>query len=113
MASRTNKQGIAKKKAVQSKQASRLKWLKRFEYPKRKLTLEEAKDLGAVWVWTNPKWREYNRFLRWRKICRETRLRMDPDWYRYIRTPAGWSEMVEVPVSGRSRNKLRKNTSTR
>jgi len=44
MASRTNKQGIAKKKAQQSKQANRLKGMKRFEYPKRKLTLEEGKD---------------------------------------------------------------------
>ena len=41
MASRTNKQWIAKKKAQQQKQASRMKWLKRFEYPKRKLDLEE------------------------------------------------------------------------
>lgn len=113
MASRTNKQWIAKKKAQQSKQANRLKGMKRFEYPKRKLTLEEAKDLWAVWIRINPKWREYNRFLRWRKICRETRLRMDPDGYRYIRTPAWWSEMVEVWVSWRSRNKLRKNTSSR
>lgn len=113
MASRTNKQWIAKKKAIQSKQASRLKWLKRFEYPKRKLTLEEAKDLWVIWIRVNPKWHEYNRFLRGRKMCRETRLRVDPDGYRYIRTPAGWSEMVEVPVSGRSRNKLRKNTTSR
>lgn len=113
MASRTNKQWIAKKKAQQSKQANRLKGMKRFEYPKRKLTLEEAKELWAVWIWINPKWREYNRFLRWRKMCRETRLRMDPDGYRYIRTPAGWSEMVEVGISGRSRSKLKKNTSSR
>lgn len=113
MASRTNKQWIAKKKAVQSKQANRLKWMKKFEYPKRKLTLEEAKDLWVIGIWVNPKWHEYNRFLRWRKMCRETRLRMDPDGYRYIRTPAGWSEMVEVWVSGRSRSKLKKNVGTR
>lgn len=43
MASRTNKQGIAKKKAQQQKQASRLKGAKRFDYPRRKLDLEEAK----------------------------------------------------------------------
>ena len=45
MASRTNKQGIAKKKAQQAKQASRVRGARRFDYPKRKLELEEAKDL--------------------------------------------------------------------
>lgn len=113
MASRTNKQWIAKKKAQQQKQASRMKWLKRFEYPKRKLDLEESKELGIVWVYTNPRGATYNRFLKWRKICWETRLRIDPDGYRYIRTPSGWSEMVSIPVSGWTRNKLRKNTSVR
>jgi hypothetical protein len=107
---RTNKQGIAKKKAIQSKQANRLKWMKRFEYPKRKLTLEEGKDLGAIGIYTNPKWNEYHRFVRWRKICRETRLRIDPDWFRYIRTPSGGSEMVSAPMSGWTRTKMRKNT---
>jgi hypothetical protein len=29
--------------------------MKRFEYPKRKLTLEEGKDLGAIGIYTNPK----------------------------------------------------------
>lgn len=107
---RTNKQGIAKKKAIQSKQANRLKGMKRFEYPKRKLTLEEGKDLGAVGVWTNPKGHDYHRFLRGRKICWETRLRLDPDGYRYIRTPSGGSEMVIAPMSGWTRTKIRKNT---
>ncbi len=48
MASRTNKQGIAKKKSQQQRQATRLRGGKRFEYPKRKVTLEEAKELGVV-----------------------------------------------------------------
>ncbi|MBQ7617102.1 hypothetical protein IJ913_01500 [bacterium] len=48
MASRTNKQGIAKKKAQQAKQASRIRGSRRFDYPKRKLELEEAKELGVV-----------------------------------------------------------------
>ena len=109
MASRTNKQGIAKKKAQQSKQASRLKGMKRFEYPKRKLTIEEAKDLWAVGVYKNPKGHDYNRFLRGRKICRERRLRTDPDGYRYIRTPSGGSEMVQAPMSGWTRSRMRKN----
>ena len=107
---RTNKQGIAKKKAIQSKQANRLKWMKRFEYPKRKLTLEEGKDFWAIWVYTNPKGHDYHRFLRGRKICWETRLRLDPDGFRYIRTPSGGSEMVVAPMSGWTRTKMRKNT---
>lgn len=45
MASRTNKQGIAKKKAQQAKQASRIRGAKRFDYPRRKLELDAAKEL--------------------------------------------------------------------
>ncbi len=113
MASRTNKKGIAQKKVQLQKQAKRLKGVKRFEYPKRKLDLEEAKELGIVGVAKNPKGGEYNWFLRWRKVCWETRLRVDPDGYRYIRTPAGGSEMVEVPVSGWLRSKIKKTLSLR
>lgn len=108
MASRTNKQGIAKKKSLQQRQATRLRGVKRFEYPKRKLTVEEAKELGVVGVVKNPKNHDYTRFLRGRKICRETKLRTDPDGYRFIRTPAWGSEVVDAPMSGWTRNKLRK-----
>ena len=86
---RTNKRGIAANKAKMQKQANRLKGSKRFEYPTRKLTLEEGKDLGVIGVVSNPKGRDYNRFLRGRKICRETRMRVDPDGCRFIKTPAG------------------------
>ncbi|MBQ7074975.1 hypothetical protein IJM86_08295 [bacterium] len=48
MASRTNKQGIAKKKAQQQKQASRLKGSKRFDYPKRKMDLTDGIDWGVI-----------------------------------------------------------------
>jgi len=34
-----------KKKAQQAKQASRVRGARRFDYPKRKLELEEAKEL--------------------------------------------------------------------
>lgn len=105
---RTNKQGIASKKAQQSKQAKLTKWSKRFEYPKRKITLEEGKELWVIGVYSNPKGSTYNWFLRWRKVCRETRLRIDPDGFRYIRTPSGGSEMVNAPASGWTRKKLRK-----
>lgn len=110
---RTNKRGIAAKKAVQQKQANRLKWGRRFEYPKRKVELEEAKEIGFVWAVTNPKGATYNRFLRWRKVCRETRLRTDPDGYRFIRTPSGWSEVVVAPMSWWISKKLRKSTKGR
>ena len=107
MASRTNKQGIAKKKAQLQKQASRTKWTKRFEYPKRRLDLNDGKEWGAIGVMTNPKWNTYHWFLRWRKVCWETRLRVDPDGYRFIKTPSGGSEMVYVPASGWTRVRLR------
>lgn len=113
MASRTNKRWIAAKKAQSQKQAARLRGSKRFEYPKRKLDLQDAKDNGAVGVVKNPKWTEYHRFLRGRKVCRETRVRVDPDGYRYIKTPSGGSETVSVPVSGWLRNKLRKSMSVK
>lgn len=108
MASRTNKKGIAQKKAQLQKQAKRLKGAKKFEYPKRRLDLEQAKEIWIVWVVTNPKWVEYHRFLRGRKVCWETRLRVDPDGYRMIRTPSGGTEVVSVPVSGWVRGKFKK-----
>ena len=110
---RTNKRGIAAKKAQLEKQAKRLKWGKRFEYPKRKLDLEEAKEMWVIGVYTNPKGREYNWFIKGRKVCWETRLRIDPDGYRYIRTPSGWSEIVEVSMSGWVRDKLKKTLSVK
>ena len=113
MASRTNKRWIAAKKAQQQKQAQKFKWARRFEYPKRKIDLEEAKELWVVWVYKNPRWSEYNRFIKGRKVCRETRLRVDPDGYRYIRTPSGGSEMVQVPISGWLRTKIRKSLNTK
>ena len=106
---RTNKQGIAAKKKQQQKQAAKLKGGKRFEYPKRKLSIDEAKELWVVWVQTNPKNHTYTWFLRWRKICWETRMRVDPDGYRMIRTPSWWTDCVLAPSSGWTRKKLMKN----
>jgi hypothetical protein len=110
MASRTNKRWIAAKKAQLEKQASRMKGSRRFTYPKRKLDLQDAKDAGVIWTQTNPKGHDYHWFLKGRKICRETRLRLDPDGFRYIRTPSGGSDFVEIPISGWLRKKLIKNT---
>lgn len=61
---RTNKQGIAAKKAQLQKQASRTKGQKKREYPKRKTSLDEAKEFGFIGAQTNPKGNTYNRFLR-------------------------------------------------
>jgi len=110
---RTNKRGIAANKAKLQKQAARLKGAKRFEYPTRKLTIEEGKELGVIGVVTNPKGHDYTRFLRGRKICRETRLRVDPDGYRYIKTPSGGGESVSVEVSGWTRKRMIKATRQR
>ena len=105
---RTNKKWIAAKKKQLQKQAGRMKWERKFNYPKRKVSLEEAKELGFVWAKTNPKWNTYNRFLRWRKICWETRLKVDSDGYRLTKLPSGGLEFVEVPVGGWLRKKLAK-----
>ena len=113
MASRTNKQWIASKKAQLRKQGERLKWTKRFEYPKRKLDLQDAKDMGVVGVETNPRGHGFHRFQKGRKICRETRLRVDPDGFRFVKRPSGGSDFVEVPTSGWLRKKLVKNTTKR
>jgi hypothetical protein len=107
---RTNKRWIAAKKAQQQKQAKKFKWERRFTYPKRKLELSSAKEQWIIWVVKNPAWHEYHWFLRGRKVCWETRLRVDPDWYRMIKTPSWWTEIVEVPISGWVRKKLIKNT---
>ena len=93
MASRTNKQGIASKKAQLRKQ--------------------DAKDMGVVGVETNPRGHGFHRFQKGRKICRETRLRVDPDGFRFVKRPSGGSDFVEVPTSGWLRKKLVKNTTKR
>jgi hypothetical protein len=103
---RTNKRGIAAKKAQQKKQASRIAGTRRFDYPKRKLELDNAKDMGVIIQMTNPAGRTYHWFAKGRKVCRETRLRVDPDGYRYIRTPSGGSEMVDAPMSGWVRKQM-------
>ncbi len=106
MAGRTNKKWIAAKKAQLAKQAGRLKWQQKFNYPKRNLSLDLAKELAVVGAKTNPSGRTYNWFLKWRKICWETRMRIDPDGYRLIKMPNGWMDFVEVPISGWVRKKL-------
>ncbi len=105
---RTNKQGIASKKAQQAKQAKNTKGQKRFEYPKRTLSVDEGKELGVMWVQTNPKGVSYHWFLGGRKICYETRMRIDPDGYRFVRLPSGGSDYVSVGMSGWARKKVMK-----
>ena len=105
---RTNKKWIAQKKTQLQKQAKKFRWEKKFSYPKRRLDLEQAKEIWAIWVYTNPKWWEYHWFIRWRKVCRETRLRVDPDGYRMIRTPSWGTEMVSTNMSWWIRWKFKK-----
>jgi hypothetical protein len=107
---RTNKRGIAANKAQKAKQAGRLRGGKRFDYPKRRLGLNEAKDIGAVGVETNPAGHDYHWFLKGRKVCWETRLTIDPDGYRFISTPSGGKTFVEIPISGWLRKRLAKTT---
>lgn len=106
MAARTNKRWIAAKKQQIKKQADRTKWAKRFTYPQRNLSIQDWKDLWAIWVKENPKGRTYHRFLKWRKVCYETRLRIDPDWYRLVKMPNWWLDFVEVPFSWWTRKKI-------
>ena len=103
---RTNKQWIAQKKAKLQKVAARNRGQKRFEYPKRKLSIDEGKEIGAIGAKTNPKGRTFNWFLRGRKICYETRMRVDPDGYRLVKLPSGGLEFVEISLSGRGRKKM-------
>ena len=105
---RTNKQGIASKKAQQAKQAKRSKGFKRFEYPKRNLGLQEAKDIGVIAVVVNPKGREYHWFTKGRRVWWETRHKMDPDGYRMVILPSGSTDFVEVMQSGWVRSKIMK-----
>lgn len=104
--SRTNKQGIAAKKAQQAKQAKRSKWAKRFEYPKRSLSIEEGMELGVIGVQTNAKGNSYHRFLKGRKICYETRMRIDSDGYRFVRLPSGGTDYISVGMSWWVRKKV-------
>ena len=113
MAARTNKKWIAAKKQQLQKQAWRMKWEKKFNYPKRKLSLEQAKELSVVWAKENPAGNTYNRFLKWRKICWETRLKVDPDGYSLTKLPSWWLTFVEVPVSWWLRKKIVKNVRSR
>ena len=107
---RTNKKWIASKKAQLHKQAGITKWAKKFNYPKRRVSLEEAKNLWFVWAKVNPKWNTNHRFLRWRKICWETRLKVDSDAFAITKLPSGWLEFVEVPVGWWLRKKLMKSS---
>lgn len=105
---RTNKKWIAAKKAQLQKQAGRLKWEKKFNYPKRKISIEQGKELWFIWAKTNPKGNTFNRFLKWRKICWETRLKVDTDWFSLTKLPSGWLQFVEVPVWWWLRKKMMK-----
>jgi hypothetical protein len=62
---------------------------------------------GVVGVVKNPLGHEYHWFLKGRKICWETGVRVDPDGFRMVKPPAGGMEVVEIVPSGRLRRKLK------
>jgi len=70
--------------------------------------LEQGKEMGFIVAKENPDGHIYHWFFAGRKVCWETRLRVDPDGYRYIRTPSGGSQMVQIPVSGWVRKQMAK-----
>ena len=108
MAGRTNKRWIAAKKAQLQKQAAGMKGQKKRDYPKRKVSLEEGKEFGFIWTQMNPKGNSYHWFLRGRKVCWETRMRIDPDGRRYVKLPSGGSDFVQAQLSGWGRRKIMK-----
>ena len=110
---RTNKKWIAQKKAQLHKQAKLWKWAKKFNYPKRRLSVEEWKTIWVIWSKKNPKNHEYNRFLKWRKNCIETWTSVDPDGFRLINLPSWGLDFVDVPMSWWMRKKLIKSTQHR
>lgn len=81
---RTNKMWILKKKQQQAKQKRLMDWWS---------------GESEIWMkkdYTNPKWNNYVRFLRWSKfICDKTSVREDPDWYRILRQANGWEIIFE------------------
>jgi len=112
MASRTNKQWIAKKK----KQLEKLKilkvWAKR-RFKNKNLSEEEKLEKWLIFYMTNPKNHKFSRDKSWRKIiCLETWLREDYDWYRLV-FKANSSEMVYnyKGITPALRRKLKKRNS--
>ncbi len=88
---RTNKQGIAKKKAQQAKQKALSWWNK---------TKQED---GLKRDYTNPLWSSYTRFMRsGKRINDTTSCREDPDGYRIKRKPS-WGEPTFEHVGKASR----------
>ncbi len=109
MASRTNKQWIAKKK----KQLEKLKilkvWAKRWLKFKN-LSEEEKLEKGLIFDLVNPKNNKFTRDKSWRKIiCLQTGLREDTDWYRLIFLPnSSEVKYVYKGISSALRKKINK-----
>ena len=98
MASRTNKQWIAKKKKQLEKLRQIKVWAKRY-FKTRNLSEEEKVSRWLIFDLENPKWKKYTRDKSWRKIiCIQTWLREDFDGYR-LRFKANSSE-IEYVFSG-------------
>ncbi len=116
MGGRTDKQWIRQRRQQLKKQKKKIrsKWEKRFKYPKRKLSLEKAKSLGIVGAKKNPAGNTYHWYLKWRKVCWETGIRVDPNGYRLFKPPSGSGyDFKKVQLTGRKKRKLRDATTNK
>ena len=109
MASRTNKQWIAKKKKQLEKLRALKVWAKRW-LKNKNLSEEEKIEKWLIFDLQNPSGKKYSRDKTGRKvICIQTWLREDFDWYR-LRFKANSSEVLYYKswINSRLRRKIRK-----
>jgi len=110
MASRTNKQWIAKKKKQLEKLRMLKVWWKR-RLKNKNLSEEEKIEKGLIFEMVNPKSHKFTRDKSGRKvICLQTWLREDYDWYR-LRFKPNSSEVFYVYkwITSALRRKLNRN----
>ena len=109
MASRTNKQGIAKKKAQLQKLKMLKVWAKR-RLKNKNLSEEEKIEKWFIFEMINPKWKKFSRDKSWRKvICLQTWMREDEDGYRLLFKPnSSELEYVYSGLNARLRRKLKR-----
>ncbi len=81
---RTNK----KKQRENKKRASNTPTL-RFKNPRQRLSLTEAKERGIVVPRKNPDGHIFHWFVKGRKACYETKMKFDPDGYRFYKNDGG------------------------
>ena len=109
MASRTNKQWIAKKKAQLQKLKMLKVWAKR-RLKNKNLSEEEKIEKWLIFDMENPAWRKFSRDKSWRKIiCLQTGMREDENGYRLIFKPnSSEVEYIYSGINARLRRKLKR-----